>query len=65
MSKITIPRASSNERVVIRSTRKSTEYWQCGMFVSGVDNATHYISEDEANKVISLRQLRGVEVVSL
>lgn len=38
-------------------------YWQCGVWVASVHDATVYPSYDEAEKVILIRNLLGVAAV--
>jgi hypothetical protein len=38
-------------------------YWQCGVWVHSVTDATVYISHEEADKVILLRGLYNTSVV--
>lgn len=54
-----------NECVVIRSTREKDSYWQCGLWTRGLNNATRYISVEEATQVTLYRNIRDCEVVDL
>lgn len=53
-----------NGRVVIRSVRDFNSYWQCGQWVDGIENATKYANEEQAEFVVGLRNLRNVEVLT-
>ena len=61
MPKVKIPNAAE-ECFYIRSTRDENSYWQCGQWVTGVNNATKYPSVQEAECVASLRSLRNIEI---
>ena len=52
-----------NNAVYIKSTREKDEYWQCGQWVRGVENATRYFDVSEAEMVIALRSLHNVEII--
>jgi len=53
-----------NGTAVIMSTRDPDSYWQCGQWVTGIENATTYCTDDEAYCVISMRSLRDVVVTT-
>lgn len=57
-----MPKHIQNE-VCIKSIKDRDTYWQCGQWVTGIENATLYRDEEEANKVILTRNLHDVEVI--
>jgi hypothetical protein len=46
----------------IRHIKKG--YWQCGVWVDSIHDATKYMTPEEAEKVILLRHLHGVDIIS-
>lgn len=42
---------------------KGRGWWQCGVWVESIHDATTYTCHDEAEKVILLRSLRDVDII--
>lgn len=63
MSSVQLP-THATEPCHIKSNNPKKGYWQCGMWVQDVHDATVYTSPDEAQQVIFWRHLPNCIVVA-